>query len=183
MNFNEVYCTYHAEVEKYVKSKVYPHTEIADEITDDIFMKIYHNINITDDKLYLKFDPEKSSLKTWIYNITKNRLIDYFRENKREKETKINYLDSKGHNNIVHSIVSDERADCNIINDEYNKKIENVKQALTKLDIVLQKVAELRYFKQYKYDEIATELNMPMGTVKINIHRIQKYLVKNTELV
>jgi len=170
--FNQVYSEHKQNVEKYVKLKVYPHLECADEIVSDVFLKVYHNLEL--------FDPSKSKLSTWIFNITKNTLIDYFRSIKLEKESKTNYLDSKHQTDAMYNLNSDSTADGAMI---YSESIEAVKRAIKKLDAQMQIIAELRYFKQYQYDEIAAELNIPMGTVKTSINRIKNFLIKNTELV
>ena len=35
---------------------------------------------------------------------------------------------------------------------------------------------ELRYFKEYSYQEIATEMNLPLGTVKAQLFRAKELL-------
>ena len=37
---------------------------------------------------------------------------------------------------------------------------------------------ELRFFKEYSYEEIASHLNLPMGTVKTQIHRAREQLCR-----
>ena len=37
-------------------------------------------------------------------------------------------------------------------------------------------LVELRYFKEYSYDEIATELGLPIGTVKAQLFRARELL-------
>lgn len=170
--FNQIYLDHKKQVEKYVKLRVYPHTECADEIVSDVFLKVYQNLDT--------FDASKSKLNTWIFNITKNTLIDYFRSIKLEKESKSNYLDNKHQTDAMYNLNSGSTADGAMI---YSESIEAVKRAIKKLDANMQLIAELRYFKQYQYDEIALELNIPMGTVKTSINRIKSFLIKNTELV
>lgn len=44
---------------------------------------------------------------------------------------------------------------------------------------------ELRYFKEYSYEEIAKEMKLPIGTVKAQLFRARKLLfmnIKNDEL-
>jgi RNA polymerase sigma-70 factor (ECF subfamily) len=36
---------------------------------------------------------------------------------------------------------------------------------------------ELRYFKEYSYDEIAAELDIPIGTVKAQLFRARELLL------
>ena len=37
-------------------------------------------------------------------------------------------------------------------------------------------LVELRYFKEYSYEEIAEELNIPLGTVKAQLFRAREFL-------
>lgn len=175
--FNQIYSSHKQEVEKYVKLKVYPHTEIADEIVSDVFLKVYEHLNSGDPKH--RFDPSKSKLSTWIFTIANNTLIDYFRSIKLEKKCKSNYMDDKHQTDAIYNLNSDSTTDGAII---YSESMNALMKAIKKLDANMQKIAELRYFKQYQYKEIAAELNMPMGTVKVNINRIKDFLVKHTVL-
>ena len=43
------------------------------------------------------------------------------------------------------------------------------------------KVAELRFIKDYAYEDIAEELQLPLGTVKTRINRARKMLEKIVE--
>ena len=38
------------------------------------------------------------------------------------------------------------------------------------------KLIDLRYFKEYSYEEIANELNLPLGTVKVQLFRARNML-------
>jgi RNA polymerase sigma-70 factor (ECF subfamily) len=53
------------------------HAEDAQDITQEVFVKIYRN--------YQKHDPETASLKTWIYQITINHCLDFIRSKKSKK--------------------------------------------------------------------------------------------------
>lgn len=50
--------------------------EDAEEITQDVFVSVYHSIE--------KFE-EKSSITTWIYRITINKCLDHIKSKKRKK--------------------------------------------------------------------------------------------------
>ena len=39
-------------------------------------------------------------------------------------------------------------------------------------------LVKLRYFKEFSYDEIAQELELPLGTVKAQLHRSREQLFK-----
>ena len=72
-NFEIVYKENADDILKYVSFKI-QNFETAQEITNDVFMKVH--------KHWKNFDRKKSSMRTWIINITKNTVIDYFRMKK-----------------------------------------------------------------------------------------------------
>jgi RNA polymerase sigma-70 factor (ECF subfamily) len=172
LNFDQIYAKHYDEVLKYIKGKMYPKVEVAEEITSDAFLKVY-------EKLHL-FDGEKSSIKTWVYNIAKNTMVDYFRSIKTENDSKVNYLDYKHYTDSMYNLESNESTDNEMIYFETSKMLKN---AIDKLDETKRKIADLRYFQAYKYKDIAVEMNMPINTVKIQISRIKDYLVAHTKLV
>ena len=63
-----------------------------------------------------------------------------------------------------------------------NQKIEIMQFIVGKLPEKYQRLVTLRYFDELSYEEIATELNAPLGTVKAQLHRARELLydmVKN----
>ena len=50
----------------------------AEDLCSDIFEKIRLKLD--------SFDPEKAQLSTWIYSVTRNRVIDFYRKFKNESE-------------------------------------------------------------------------------------------------
>ena len=47
---------------------------------------------------------------------------------------------------------------------------------VTKLPAKYQRLVKLRYFDELSYDEIATELDAPLGTVKAQLHRARELM-------
>ena len=63
-----------------------------------------------------------------------------------------------------------------------DQKIELVRMFVDKLPAKYQRLVKLRYFDELSYDEIAKELDAPLGTVKAQLHRARELmydLVKN----
>lgn len=56
------------------------------------------------------------------------------------------------------------------------QKIELVQLFVTKLPAKYQRLVKLRYFDELSYDEIAKELNAPLGTVKAQLHRARELM-------
>lgn len=72
-NREEIYTRYKDKVASYVGSRVNNAYE-AEDIVSSVFLKIYEKID--------RFDPQRASLSTWIYVITRNTVIDYYRKRK-----------------------------------------------------------------------------------------------------
>ena len=77
---------------------------------------------------------------------------------------------------------------ADILNPEENyirdQKIRLMQDVVKKLKPRYRTLVELRYFKEYSYEEIAEELDLPLGTVKAQLFRAREFLfqlLKNTE--
>ena len=76
MEVGAIYKQFHRELLGYLKSKIRSN-EDAEDILQNVFIKISSNI----DKL-----TEEVRLKNWIFTITKNAVIDYYRVNANKKK-------------------------------------------------------------------------------------------------
>ena len=77
----------------FINSKV-RNIDVAEDILQEVFVKIHLKISSVTDK---------DKLSSWIYQLSRNTIIDYFRKNKKESdltELNLNYEeDQKVHNN------------------------------------------------------------------------------------
>ena len=62
-----------------------------------------------------------------------------------------------------------------MITDQSRARLESF---LEKMSPRYQELIELRFFKEYSYEEIAAKLQLPMGTVKTQIHRAREQLCR-----
>lgn len=148
-------------------------SETANDLMMDVFTKIH-----------LKFDSyseKEGALSTWIFNISKNTLIDHKRKDKYnvlsldslssktskddDENTSTFQLEDKSESNNGFSVlVRDERASALII--ALNKiKRDEVRNALV-----------LCFFEEKSYKEIALELGVAEHQVKVFLHRGKKEL-------
>ena len=79
MEVTTIYKQFHSDLLGYVKSKVRSR-EDAEDILQNVFIKISSNI----DKL-----TEDVKLKNWIFTITRNAIIDYYRVNATKKKVAV----------------------------------------------------------------------------------------------
>ena len=66
----QIYLAYKEKVTAYVSSRV-SQEEDAKDLVSQVFTKVYQNLPT--------FDESRASLSTWIYSITRNAVIDYYR--------------------------------------------------------------------------------------------------------
>ena len=57
------------------------------------------------------------------------------------------------------------------------QKNELMREVVEKLKAQPPHLIELRYYKEYSYEEIATELDLPLGTVKAQLFRAREFLL------
>jgi RNA polymerase sigma-70 factor (ECF subfamily) len=129
--------------------KVVIKEETANDILQDVFVKIWKNIE--------SYDTTKGRLYTWMLNIARNTAIDFLRSKQFQKESK--------NQNIEDSV--------NTINQKENSQQQidtiGVASLVEKLPPDQKNVIDLVYFKGYTQDEASKELNIPLGTVKTRI--------------
>lgn len=129
----------------------------ASDITQDIFLKIFNNIN--------KFK-ENKNLSSWILKLSKNHCIDYWRKIKRS-------LNKVGLNENIHK--DNDTPENSVIKDAdaltLRKKLLLLKPESRLLII-------MRDIQDYSYQEIADHFNIPLGTTKSRINRARTKLAK-----
>ncbi len=68
--WEEMYRSYRDKVSRYISGKV-PNAHDAEDLVSNVFLKAY--------KKWDSFDANRASPSTWIYAITRNTVIDYYR--------------------------------------------------------------------------------------------------------
>ena len=135
----------------------------ADDLVQDTFLKAIRNAE--------KFQ-EGTNIKSWLYMILKNTFINNYRKKSRMNTYMKETL----------GIVTDDFKNNTARNDGESKcALENIHTALANLPYDYH-YPFIRYFEGYKYHEIATELNLPIGTVKTRIHLARTVLKKNLKM-
>ncbi|MBO5655821.1 MAG: sigma-70 family RNA polymerase sigma factor [Rikenellaceae bacterium] len=127
-------------------------TEDADDLTQETFIKAF---------LKLKLFNAEYSFGQWIVTIARNNFIDFVR--KRRDDTA---LDCEGA--LATKATSSPTPEERIISSQQKVQIE---QYLQRMDPKYSRLIELRFIKELSYEEIAEELQIPLGTVKTQIHR------------
>ncbi|CDN32211.1 RNA polymerase sigma factor SigW [Mucinivorans hirudinis] len=127
----------------------------AQDIMQEAFIKGFLNIE--------KFD-NHFSFGGWIFTIARNLAIDYSR---RKRGNALEICPE-----TPSSLPDPEQS---VIQRQFRSKIENI---IRKMPANYRIVFELRYIEELSYEEIATQLGMPIGTVKTQIHRVREKFVR-----
>lgn len=143
--FESLYEMYNKSVQGVIFSIVKDDT-IAEEITQDVFIKAWNNAG--------SYSAKKGRFFTWIINIARNAAIDKTRSKNFKNNSK--NLDAQNFVDIIENHDSlDSQTDAI-----------GIKNFVNKLKDTCIKVIELLYFKGFTQKEVSESLKIPLGTVK-----------------
>jgi RNA polymerase sigma-70 factor, ECF subfamily len=128
--------------------------EIAEDLTQNVFLKVTHKIN--------SFHEEMGSFSSWIWQIARNTLIDYFRE---KKQIVFSDLPAEGENFV------NERDDPT---QEIRKQ--EILSLLTHLSPEEQEIFALHHISDLSYREISLRTQRSEGALRVLVHRINQKL-------
>lgn len=149
----------------YLVLKMIKNAEDAEDLTQESFTKAFSSLHSFDARF---------AFSTWLFRISTNTTIDFIRRKKlqttsihsgRENEDgSTNYLQIEDHN--PHP------------DESYHKKQRKqyLQLAISRLPDRYRQLVELRYFEELSYEEIAQRLEVPIGTVKAQLHRSRELL-------
>jgi RNA polymerase sigma factor (sigma-70 family) len=142
-----------------VISRIIPQTEVAEDLLQETFLKIWNSAT--------SYDSGKGRLFTWMMNIARNLSIDKLRSKdfrnagkNQDIENNVDFIDSQ--KEIT-----------------FNADLLGIKDLVTALKPEFNSVLNMVYFKGYTHVEAAEELNLPLGTVKTRIRMAIMELRKN----
>jgi len=153
--------------------KMVRNVDDAEDLTIEAFAKAFKNL--------YRFKKDYT-FSTWLFRIATNNSIDFIRKKRLETMS----LDTSYQDESGESVTIDVE-DKNLNPQEEaikSQKKELVQLFVTKLPAKYQRLVKLRYFKELSYEEIAKELDAPLGTVKAQLHRARELmydLVKGKE--
>lgn len=114
------------------------------------------------------------AFSTWLFQIANNNFIDHVRRKQRRIST--NTIDEvKDELSLVAQTKTRFSPENEMIRIERKEKVRDL---LKKLRPQYYKIIVLRYIEEKSYEEIASELNLPMGTVKAKLFRAKRQMAK-----
>ncbi len=149
----------------YVMLRMVSNPSDAEDLTIEAFGKAFHNL--------AKYVPSHA-FSTWLFRIATNNCIDFMR---RKSQSPRPFNHELGEEDEVEATVASDMKgpDEMMINRETAASLNRIVKSLKPR---YRRLIELRYFEEYSYDEIATELSLPIGTVKARLFRA-KVLIQN----
>lgn len=130
--------------------------EIADDITQETFIKAFN--------YYHTYD-ESKPIKPWLYKIMLNVTHTLMKEQRQELNLEA----------IVHTSEEDNVEYC-ILQEEMNKELW---QDINRLGVKIREVLYMHYYLEMKLDDIAKLLDIPLGTCKSRLNTGLSRLRKN----
>ena len=147
-------------------------TDLAEDLTQDVFIKIYRNLS--------SYNLESGSFVTWIGSVTRNLLIDHYRQSKDDRVTVSTESSTEdGEQSLLESIPSDTPSPQTGIERQERNAILN--RGLNLLSPELREAVILRDLEELSYQEIGHILKIPDGTVKSRINRGRLELAKHLQ--
>jgi RNA polymerase sigma-70 factor (ECF subfamily) len=138
-------------------------TEICNDVLQQVFISIWQKIKM--------YDSSKGKLFTWMLNITKNASIDYLRSKAHKQLQKNQSVE----NNVYTSNLT--------TNDVINIDSIGIKKFIIALKEDYKQVLMQSYFEGFTHEEIAENLQIPVGTVKTRLRasliELRKKMLEN----
>ena len=145
----KLYTEYRGKVLGYIRSRVNNLAD-AEDLCEDVFLKAFRAAG--------GFDPSMASESTWIYSITRNTVIDYFRRGRNTEE-------------IPEDLSDDSSPEDGVLDAE---TLGELASALERLPAEMTDIIVLRYYDGMQLTQIALKLGISYGAVKL---RHQKALM------
>lgn len=171
------------------------YAELMERYRESIYymlLKMVNNPNDAEDLTIEAFGKAFSRLKqykpnyafsTWMFKIASNNCIDFIRKERKKRTMSLDTgMQNKDGEDVTFDVESDARdPEEEMVRDQ---RMQKMREVVEELKPRYKQLVILRYFKEYSYDEIAAELDLPLGTVKAQLFRARDFLntlMKNTK--
>lgn len=149
----KIYKDFYPKVYQYLVNRM-GSIEDAEDMTQTVFLKVYSKLDT--------FDAEKSSLSTWIFNITRNTLIDHQRSMTLRIHEEIPETLSDGSPDMLDNLIVEQEQ-------------EQLADALEKLTRDERDLIILHYYNEYTLLKVAELMRRPYGQIKrLHMKALQK---------
>ncbi len=141
--------------------------ELAKDLTIESIGKAFHKLHL--------YVPDYT-FSTWLFTVARNHCIDHLRK-KKLPIFSIDKLvvDDDGEGRDLELESPDPTPENILIK---KQRVRMIRRIVNKLSPRYRELVKLRYFKELSYEEVSEELNLPLGTVKAQLHRSRDQLFK-----
>ncbi len=154
----------------FMMHKMVKNVDDAEDLTIEAFGKAFSRLE--------QYSPN-FAFSTWLFKIASNNCIDFI----RKKRVYVTSMDTGFVSEDGDVIYHDARAD--VLDPEqtivHDQKVKHMRLLVSKLKPRYRELVEKRYFEELSYEEIAEELNLPLGTVKAQLFRARDFLANMME--
>lgn len=150
----------------FMLTKMVGNTDDAEDLTIEAFGKAFNRLN--------QYQPN-FAFSTWLFKIASNNCIDFIRKERKKKMTSIDnsYTNSDGESVSMDFKAEQMDPEESLVHDQ---KVLHMREIVEKLKPRYRELVRLRYFEELSYEEIAAELDIPLGTVKAQLFRAREFL-------
>ncbi|OWY24843.1 hypothetical protein C7N43_36175 [Sphingobacteriales bacterium UPWRP_1] len=150
----------------FIIQKMVNNREDTDDLTMEAFGKAFQNLH--------KYSTDYA-FSTWLYRIAINNCIDFIRKKRIETLS----LDEETNDEEGNSTTKDYESDMPDPEESYIKKqrILRIRSVIDRLNPKYRRLIELRHLEEKSYEEIAEEMDLPLGTVKAQLFRAKELLL------
>lgn len=140
-------------------------TTMASDLTVDTFSKAFCQLH--------RYAPT-GSFSSWLFSIGVNTYIDYLRR-RRMDTVSLNSMQRNGDGEFIEYQIpsSQPNPEESMMRNERNNALREVVQALKQ---PYRQIVEMRYYDELSYEQIAEQLDIPIGTVKIRLLRAKNLM-------
>ncbi len=157
----------------YMLLKMVNNKDDAEDLTVEAFGKAFKRLS--------QYTPN-FAFSTWLFRIATNNCIDFIRRKRKNTFS----IDQPMEDDEGGEMVMDLRSDT--LDPEQHimkkQKIMMLRELVDKMKPRYRTLIEMRYFQELSYEEIADQLELPLGTVKAQLFRAREFLynvLKNTQ--
>jgi RNA polymerase sigma-70 factor (ECF subfamily) len=140
------------------------HRGEAEDLTQEVFLKLWQNLH--------RYLPG-SSFRAWAYRVARNLFVDAYRRSREQR--KATWVDPE----FLEMLPGGEDPHTRAVR---HQRLELARAALERLPEELSQLIMLRDFADWSYEELAAELELPIGTVKSRLNRARRELAATVAL-
>ena len=143
----------HAALVYGIALKLLGNTSEAEDLTQDIFLLLTR---------HCAYDPQRGTLRTYLAILTRSRALDRIRARNRKRDRLHRQLRDENATVLSESLLD---------NIDRVERSAEVKSALEQLSTKEREVLKMAYYQGLSQSEIASQLNLALGTVKSRSRR------------